>query len=153
MSLPKTESLVVLTREPIEAVLAGLEPEWRTDATSPAGRIDSHAISGRCGAWLDFYGIVRDTEPDGSRIRAIDYEAHETMAEHQLGLCIARIESDYPLDAVLVIHRIGEVPVGEPSLLVRILSGHRGEALDACRDFINLLKADVPIWKQPVPAQ
>jgi len=51
---------------------------------------------------------------------------------------------------MLVIHRIGRIPVGEASLLVRVLTPHREEGLQACRDFLNQLKTWVPIWKHPV---
>ena len=127
------EREIVITREPIDAVLG-------------SNRIQA---DGRDGAWLDFYGIVRDTEPDGTPLHGIDYEAHETMAEHQLHLILDRVGSRHPISRVVLVHRIGLVPVREASLLVRILSPHRQEALTACAEIIDELKQDVPIWKHP----
>jgi len=49
---------------------------------------------------------------------------------------------------VLFIHRTGWVPVGEASLFIRVLSAHRGEALQFLAKAIDLLKQDVPIWKR-----
>lgn len=152
------ETLVLLTTDPIEATLRDLPSPWSIDAKGPAGSTrDRGRLEGPVGAWLDFYGIVRDLEAgesgDGERrIVAIEYEAHPEMAQHQLEMLARRIASAHSLEALLVIHRIGRVPVGEPSLLVRTLSGHRGESLRACAEFIDELKKWVPIWKHPISA-
>ena len=151
------ESLVLLVHDSIESVLEGLPPLWRCDRTRPAGATqDRPAATGPVGAWIDFYGIVRDSEPtvpdspSERRILAIEYEAHAEMAQHQLELLLERIGTIYPVHALLVIHRLGRVPVGEASLLVRVLSGHRGESLRACAELNDELKKWVPIWKHPV---
>lgn len=135
------ERIVLVTEDPIADVLAR-----RTEGTLLT---DTVRATGLDGAWLDFYGIVRDAEADGSRVEAIDYEAHVAMAEHQIHRILDRMAVKYPLSAVVLVHRTGIVPVGEPSLLVRILSPHRGEALEACAELIDDLKRDVPIWKHP----
>ena len=135
------ERIVIVTGDPIADVL-------ERGAVPHRLRNPAHAW-GSDGAWLDFYGIVRGAEPDGSPIAEIEYEAHPAMAEHQIHLILDRLETRHPLSALLVVHRIGTVPVGEPSLLVRILSPHRGEALRACTELIDELKRDVPIWKHP----
>lgn len=162
------QSLVLLTREPIPQAISQLPAPWlNADSGVTRGHAD---LGGPIGAWLDFYGIVRGFEaPDekngeaspasrdqidaSSRkpreIRGIDYEAHEAMAQHQLENLVAGLAARYPIKAMLVIHRVGVVTVGEPSLLVRILTPHRGEALRACADFIDELKQVVPIWKHP----
>ena len=146
--------IVLVTEDPISERLARgtTLPETGTPpgASSEPNLLTTDArADGTDGAWLDFYGIVRSSEPDGARIEAIDYEAHVRMAEHQIHRILDRLAGKYPLSAVVVIHRFGEVPVGEPSLLVRILAPHRGEALEACAEFIDDLKRDVPIWKHP----
>jgi molybdopterin synthase catalytic subunit len=152
---------VLLTRGPIAESLAGLEEPWRAWSASPA-RAD-----GTAGACLEFQGIVRDREEDpdaitegeaipadpaGYPIRAIDYEAHEEMAVHQIRTILTRLSEKYPLTAALVIHRVGVVQVGEASLLLRFMAPHRQEALAACAEFIDELKRWVPIWKHPVRA-
>ena len=83
-------------------------------------------------------------------IVALAYEAHEEMARHQLEKILLRLSEKYPLQATLVIHRLGIVKVGEASLLLRLLAPHREEALRACAEFIDELKRWVPIWKQVV---
>ncbi len=182
-------TLVLLTREPIDKILAGLPVSWRAGpwggeaeasrGSKSAGPRDPKSAGSErdvypgdtdrlyetSGAWLDFYGVVRDREDpedsgptehettayraEGHPITAIEYEAHEEMAVHQMERILNELASKYPLNAALVIHRIGRVPVGEASLLVRILSPHRTEALGACAEFIDELKTWVPIWKHP----
>lgn len=193
------QSKVILTNAKIEELLRDLPLPWSISSDHPAGSARSRqGLEGPAGAWLDFYGIVRATEPvisdlgdpkpvggnlpntapgvsdvrdtdpstpvDPTRapherpiaqehgIVAIEYEAHPEMAQHQLELLVERIGTEHGLLAMLVIHRIGHVPVAEASLLVRILSGHRGESLRACAEFIDELKKWVPIWKHPIYA-
>lgn len=150
------QTLVHLTRAPLGEALAELGAPWQVapsagrsevgTAGSLAGRCD---LAGSTGAWLDFWGIVR-AEEDSSPILALEYEAHEEMARHQLEKILERLQGEHPLLAMLVVHRLGVVLVGEASLLVRIFSPHRGEALRACADFIDELKRWVPIWKHAV---
>ena len=142
-------SHIVLTRAPLARALATLEEPWRSLAAVPA------ASDGTAGACLDFYGMVRGREPETaggseSPIVALEYEAHEEMARHQMEKILLRLAEKYPLQAALVIHRLGRVNVGEASLLVRLTSPHREEALRACAEFVDELKKWVPIWKQAV---
>lgn len=102
------------------------------------------------GAVVEFWGIVRGRE-DGEPIDGIEYEAYPEMAEHQIHRVLDDLEGRLPLLRTLVLHRIGWVPVGEPSLYVRIESSHRREAFVACQSFIDQLKRDVPIWKHVRP--
>jgi molybdopterin synthase catalytic subunit len=46
-----------------------------------------------------------------------------------------------------IVHRVGEVPLGEPSVMIAVAAAHRGAAFDACRYAIEELKARAPIWK------
>jgi molybdopterin synthase catalytic subunit len=107
--------------------------------------------SGREGAVVEFRGIVRETE-DGRPIRGIEYECHEAMARHQLEQIAARVASAFGLIDLIVIHRIGEIRVGEASLYLRATAPHRGEAFAAAAEMIAQLKRDVPIWKHGIEA-
>lgn len=103
------------------------------------------------GAALTFLGIVRNREGDVP-IAALHYEAFEAMAEHQFRKLFDQLESRWPhLEAVHLVHRLGTVPVAEPSLRVEIHSPHRAEAFAACQWLIDEMKRVVPIWKRPVP--
>lgn len=100
------------------------------------------------GAVVDFWGVVRRTE-DGAPISGIEYEAHRAMAEHQLRTIAEEGAGNFDLMQLCVQHRIGFVPVGEASLLVRVCSRHRAEAFRACSWIVDELKKRVPIWKHP----
>ena len=98
---------------------------------------------------MDFWGVVRKTE-DGSEIVAIAYEAHRAMAEHQLQALAEEAARTFNLMEVRITHRLGSVPAGEASLLVRIGSRHRAAAVEATAWVVDELKKRVPIWKHPV---
>ncbi len=101
------------------------------------------------GAVVEFHGIVREIEGD-ERIAGLSYEAYEPMARREFDRIFADLSALYPIHTVLVIHRLGDVPVGEASLLVRVAAKHRGQALAFCGALIDRLKEDVPIWKSPM---
>ena len=124
-----------------------LPPEVRVVAAplEPQPAIFSEAA----GAVLDFYGVVRGQE-DAATISGIGYEAHEAMARHQLELLANEAGQRFPVFQVILHHRIGFVPVAEPSLFLRVTAGHRGTAFAAAQWLIEELKERVPIWKHPV---
>jgi molybdopterin synthase catalytic subunit len=101
------------------------------------------------GAIVEFHGIVRESEGEG-KIAGLSYEAYEPMARREFDRIIAELSARHPIQAVLVIHRLGDVPVGEASLLVRVEAKHRGQALAFCGTLIDRMKEDVPIWKSPM---
>ena len=99
------------------------------------------------GACVEFQGIVRETDRD-RQLAGLQYEAYESMAVRHLARIFEELSAAHPCAAVTFIHRLGWVPVGEPSLFVRVLAAHRGEALRFCAEAIDRMKADVPIWKR-----
>jgi molybdopterin synthase catalytic subunit len=101
------------------------------------------------GAVVVFWGAVRALE-EGREIRGIEYEAHRAMAEHQMRIVAENAAVKFGLREVVLRHRIGFVAAGEPSVVVRVGSGHRGAAFDASRWIMDELKKVVPIWKRPV---
>ena len=105
-------------------------------------------VDSAAGASVDFQGIVRGSE-DGREIEGIDYEAHREMAEHQLRQIAAQAVMQFELRAVIIHHRVGFVAVGEPSLYMRVCSGHRKAAFEASQWIVDELKKKVPIWKHP----
>ena len=99
------------------------------------------------GAVVEFAGMVR-CEEDGVAIAALDYEAYEGMARSEMERIVTELSRTYPCRSVEVTHRIGRVPVGEASILVRIEAKHRAEAFGMLAEFMDRLKRDVPIWKK-----
>ena len=100
------------------------------------------------GAIVDFRGVVRKLE-DAREIEGIDYEANEAMAKHQMKMIADAAVEKFQLKGVLLHHRIGFVPAGEASLLLRVCAGHRGVAFEASKWIVDELKQKVPIWKKP----
>ncbi len=118
---------------------------------APPLRMESREV----GACVEFLGIVRELEK-GAALHGLDYEAHESMARKHLERIFAELAATHPVEAVVFVHRLGWVPVGEASMFVRVLSTHRGEALAFCGVAIDRMKQDVPIWKRatfPVDAR
>ena len=99
------------------------------------------------GALTFFLGVVRDNN-DGRRVTRIQYEAYEEMALEQLGQVEAEIRQRFEVTGVLLVHRLGMIPVGEASVLVAISSPHRDSGFRACRHGIDRIKDLVPIWKK-----
>jgi len=107
------------------------------------------ADSPEAGARVEFYGTVRGTE-SGAGIRGLRYESYESMAEKQIRRIVSELEGQHPCDSVAVVHRQGEVLVGEAAVYVGIVSRHRAGAFGMLSAFMDRLKQEVPIWKAEV---
>jgi molybdopterin synthase catalytic subunit/molybdopterin converting factor small subunit len=81
------------------------------------------------------------------QVEGLSYEAFEPMAVSVLGDIADEIEARFGVRRLAIIHRVGEVGVGEASVVIAVASPHRLEAFDACRYAIDELKARAPIWK------
>ena len=101
------------------------------------------------GALVDFWGMVRALE-DGREISGIEYEAHGQMAQHQMRGLADNAVGKFALSKVVIRHRIGFVPAGEASIVVRVESVRRAAAFSANQWIMDELKRTVPIWKHPV---
>ncbi|HEV2317181.1 MAG TPA: molybdenum cofactor biosynthesis protein MoaE [Thermoplasmata archaeon] len=97
-----------------------------------------------------FVGRVRPDRVRNGRVRALLYEADRIPAERELAR-IERLARDrFGATRVVLWHRVGELAVGEPSVIVGAATGHRAEAFTAARWLIERLKREVPIWKTDV---
>jgi molybdopterin synthase catalytic subunit len=98
-----------------------------------------------CGGIALFVGVVRDHD-HGESVTALDYEAHPSAVDTMRRTCEDVLERS---DAVRVaaVHRVGALRVGDLAVVVAAAAPHRGQAFDACRDIIDTLKAQTPIWK------
>jgi molybdopterin synthase catalytic subunit len=125
--------MVRLVREPID--VAALQ------ATLP-----------RDGALCLFLGVVRN-ENAGRPVRYLEYEAYEEMALPLMQEIEVETRGRWPVTDVRMVHRLGRLEIGEPSVAVAVASPHRNEAFAACRFAIDTLKARVPIWKKEFYAE
>jgi len=101
------------------------------------------------GAVVAFVGIVRRFSR-GKRIKHLEYEAYQAMAEAKLREIGREIKERWDIDGVAIVHRIGSLEVGEKSVVIAVGAPHRAEAFEACRYAIEQLKRTVPIWKKEV---
>jgi molybdopterin synthase catalytic subunit len=106
---------------------------------SVAARVrDPHA-----GAVVTFSGVTRDVE-------RLEYEAYAEMAEQRMAEIVAAAVQRHGLCAAAVEHRVGDVPLSEPSVIAAASAPHRGEAFAGAREIIDRVKAEAPIWKKEI---
>jgi molybdopterin converting factor subunit 1 len=102
---------------------------------------------GEDGAALVFEGVVRN-QSRGRKTRYLDYEAYEEMALQQMESLAAQALTQFQIRDVAIVHRLGQLEIGETSVLIAVASAHRAAGFDACRWLIDSLKRTVPIWKK-----
>jgi molybdopterin converting factor subunit 1 len=93
------------------------------------------------GAIVSFSGVTREVEQ-------LDYEAYEEMAGERIAEIVRDATLTHGLCAAAAEHRIGTVPLSEPSVIVAASAPHRGEAFAGAREIIDRIKAECPIWKR-----
>ena len=95
----------------------------------------------RAGAVVVFEGVTRD-------VGWLDYEAYTEMALEQMAAIVTAAVDRHGLCAAAAEHRVGRVPLSEPSVIVAVSAPHRGEAFAGAREIIDRVKAEAPIWKK-----
>lgn len=102
-----------------------------------------------CGAVVLFSGVARDHSSDRTGVDRLEYEAYEAQVEPRLGALAAEARTRWPeLGRLVMLHRVGELVVGDSAVVVVASSPHRPEAFAAARFCIDALKATIPIWKR-----
>jgi molybdopterin synthase catalytic subunit len=103
------------------------------------------------GAITIFLGTIRpETREDGRKLAGLEYEAYCEMAEAQMRGLVAEARRRWPICRLVMLHRIGRVEVGQPSVLIAVSTPHRAQGFEACRFFIDQLKAQATIWKKEI---
>jgi MoaE-MoaD fusion protein len=97
----------------------------------------------RAGAVVTFQGVTREVD-------RLEYEAYVEMAEERIAEIVAGAVERHGLCAAAAEHRVGDVPLCEPSVAVAVSAAHRGEAFAGAREIIDRIKAEAPIWKKEV---
>jgi molybdopterin synthase catalytic subunit len=126
----RVQLLVRVTADPIDA------QEALSFVTDPGA-----------GGTCVFLGSVRDHSEAG-QVTGLTYEVWEELAAKRLEEVGEEMFERWPVKKVALMHRTGDLEVGEVSVVVACSSPHRAEALEACRYGIDRLKEDVPIWKK-----
>jgi molybdenum cofactor biosynthesis protein MoaC/molybdopterin converting factor subunit 1 len=130
----------------IPPVSGGATAPPRAKVTSePISVADVATAVGRpgAGATVVFCGTTRDVD-------RLDYEAYVEMAAERIASILDDCVARHGLEAAAAEHRIGEVPLGEPSVVVAVSAAHRPEAFAGAREAIDRIKGEAPIWKQEV---
>ncbi|MEM0924842.1 MAG: molybdenum cofactor biosynthesis protein MoaE [Planctomycetota bacterium] len=104
------------------------------------------------GAQLWFSGVTRrkTIEESGREVftRTLYYDAYLSMAVRQLNLLVEGAFEQFALRDLVLVHRLGEVPLGDISVLVGCSSAHRVDVFEAIPWIMDRLKSEVPIWKR-----
>lgn len=122
-----------------EVVEQPIHPEHYRQAVLHAG----------AGAVTVFTGHVREWT-HGIRTLYLAYEAYVPMAEKKLAQIGAEMEARWPAIKVAIVHRIGELHIGDIAVLIAVSSPHRQAAYEANEYAIERIKEIVPIWKKEV---
>ncbi len=102
------------------------------------------------GCVVQFLGVVRDNN-EGRRVAEMRVEVFEEMARKQLRDIRRECIDRYSIHDVAIVHRYGDLKVGDEIVFIAVSAGHRKKAFEACQYFIDELKQRVPIWKKEVP--
>ena len=129
---PVSGGAFILTEEPVS-----LDKVVEEVATDEAGAIAT------------FSGTARRYSR-GRTVSYLDYEGYEGMAEEMMAKLADGLKERYDVHEIAIHHRVGRVELGEPSVVIAVSAAHRADALAACKDAIDILKVDVPLWKKEV---
>src|SRR5271154_6450857 len=107
--------------------------------------IQAAAADPAAGAIALFIGVVRDHD-HGREVTALSYSAHPSAAA-ELGRVADKIAASHPILSLAVVHRTGDLRVGDLAVVAAVGAEHRDVAFTACHELVDQLKATVPIWK------
>lgn len=111
--------------------------------------VNSHQHKTNLGAHSMFIGTVRADAVDHKAVTGIEYSAYPDMMAPVIQEIKDLVFGQYPeIHCMHIYHSTGLVLVGEHSLLVMVSAGHRKEAIAACAETVELIKAKLPVWKK-----
>lgn len=97
------------------------------------------------GAVATFLGLAR---AEGGETRVLELEAYPGFTEKEIAAFAAAARERFDLQDLLIVHRTGAIPPGEPIVFVATASSHRREAFEACDYLMDYLKSRAPFWKK-----
>ena len=109
------------------------------------------AVAGAdAGASALFVGTVRDHDPDAAgEVVQLEYSAHPD-AERILGEIAASLDGEGL--RIALSHRVGALGIGDAAIICAVSSAHRADAFALCREIVERVKAELPVWKKQVEA-
>ena len=133
---------------PNNGLMSGFAQVLRCDVvTTPiaASELASLVAGPDVGAVVTFSGDVRRFD-HGREVRALAYEGHPTAARI-LGEVAGDIATRFEVVALAVLHRVGDLEIGDTALAAAVAAEHRGEAFQACQALVDMTKERLPVWK------
>ena len=100
-----------------------------------------------CGATALFVGRVRNHH-QGKAVQKLFYDCYLRMAEKMIGDIVDLAKEEWKVVGINILHRIGELKIGDIAIAIAVHSFHRAEAFLACREILERIKKTVPIWKK-----
>ena len=104
-------------------------------------------MSPESGSYVCFEGHVRNVN-NGRSVSHLEYEVYDALALKELQRICEDACERFQLNFARAVHRKGTLKIGEPAVIIQVLSKHRKEAFDGCRFIIDRLKSQVPVWKR-----
>jgi molybdopterin synthase catalytic subunit len=117
-----------------------------TDQVLDAEILKRETENPACGALVVFEGVVRNHHR-GRQVQRMEYTAYKPLAERVLQELEEEAKRRFGVAECRIVHRIGELAIGEASVVIVVRSMHRADAFDAAEWAIDTLKQRVPIWK------
>jgi molybdopterin synthase catalytic subunit len=115
----------------------------------PTARAAEWVVEPGCGAVATFVGTARDHAGDRTGVERLVYEAYAEQVVPRLQAVADDVRSTWPeVGRIALLHRVGELAIGDAAVVVAVSTPHRAEAFDACRFAIDAVKATAPIWKK-----
>lgn len=127
------------------SILVGIREEGASISEALAA-----VASPDAGGCVLFLGTVRDHAEEWGGVERLEYSAYQEMAERVLRQVAEEAAAKWPLAGVAILHGVGNLSVGDHTVVVACSAPHRGEAFEACRYAIDEVKIRVPVWKKEV---
>lgn len=120
-----------------------------TNEELPVANAYEWSILPGCGAVVLFSGTMRNHSDGRDEVQKLTYEAYEEQAVVRMRAIAEEAQRSWTgIGRIAMIHRLGDLLLGDSAVIVCVSSGHRPEAFAAARFCIDALKASVPIWKK-----
>ena len=117
------------------------------DAIDPRA-LEAGVRTDACGGIVTFLGVVRDRANDGEEVTGLSYEAYDAMARDEFERIAHEARERFGDVHLAIVHRVGDLRIGDIAVAIVAASRHRGAAFDACEFAIDAVKARAPIWKK-----
>ncbi|MEO0900309.1 MAG: molybdenum cofactor biosynthesis protein MoaE [Bacteroidota bacterium] len=111
--------------------------------------IYQHTKSPSAGAVDIFVGTVRN-QTKGKTVVRLEFESYKPMAIKEIELIAEEAGRRWPIEKIVVHHRVGTLQIGEIAVIIAVSTPHRRASFEACKYVIDTLKETVPIWKKEI---